>query len=326
MDSEIGPKGGKAYDIYVIFSHDDAEFVDKLRSTLEEEGVRVRVDWESGYERGRARQAEEIEQSEVVGVVISSSAVTTGHWKRQLEIARRYRKQIIPIVYRQLPRPDLVPPFLTSIPPIDFSIQAEVNSSLSRLMEGIPRSIRIQESMNHKRPAHASSRLKSVFFWLVGIATIVGTGATVYMCVRSENVTSVSSGKLTFQECRIEISAMIENENEFLTSFSKDVPRRIEATKHYYSGHGLGRSSLFTNAIRDTVQVAEDTVEAHLLSLSQGIRKSLARAGFGDTSLAMIPEMTDLDDQYASFLRLADSAIAEYGRIADAELSRPGSQ
>jgi len=167
-----------AYDIYLVFSHDDSKFALKLKTALEKRGLRVRVDLDAGYPEGKQGQGQEIAASGCVGMIISSASVTTGHWKRQLELARRYHKQLIPILYGSLARPDLVPPVLGSIPQIDFSNEDLFESKVEDLLKVIR-----HESPNAGKPGVGMSKVvvSSIAMPITVMASQAATGASAHI-------------------------------------------------------------------------------------------------------------------------------------------------
>lgn len=91
--------GSRKPQIFIIHSHADKDFVDKLTRDLIENGIIIRIDRSNirSGDRWRERILEEISKSDFVIVVLSPDSVKSDFIERELSSAANQRKPLIPV-------------------------------------------------------------------------------------------------------------------------------------------------------------------------------------------------------------------------------------
>lgn len=123
--------------VFVSYSRQDQEFVDRLAREIEETGFSAWVDREAirGGSQWRAAITQAIRDCGAFLAVLSPSCTASTNVGRELELAADHNRSIIPIIYRACEIPPAIEYHFAGVQRLDFTVDGSFQTSFDQLIE-----------------------------------------------------------------------------------------------------------------------------------------------------------------------------------------------
>ena len=148
-------------DIFISYSRRDLEFVHQLYSELASRGISVWFDQENIQvaDHWRALIVEGIRECKIFMVILSPDAVASVNVRKEVDLAQRYQRQIVPLIWRATEIPVAMEYQLAGIQWIDFAETAsqENFSQLAEVLSGLIGGTTLEELANKNEIVKAST-------------------------------------------------------------------------------------------------------------------------------------------------------------------------
>jgi len=125
--------------VFISYSRKDKEFVKKLNDALDQAGIHAWVDWE-GIELASdwmARITSAIQGSNAFLFVMTSDSLKSKVCTDELELAIKYNKKIIPVLYRDPAKSSKIHPKLSSTNWVYLRKKDDFDGTIPRLIESV---------------------------------------------------------------------------------------------------------------------------------------------------------------------------------------------
>ena len=170
---------GPMDEIFISYSRQNNNFVDKLVAELEKLGLSVWVDREDirGGTAWRAAISSAIRACDIFIIVLSEQSALSNNVTKELALADKHKKTIIPICYQSCEIPPNMEYQLAGLQIIDFAEQP-FTSGLEQLINALPLSVTSNIQRKNMQPVeirktvHPSIRSKNLK--LLAIICVVG--------------------------------------------------------------------------------------------------------------------------------------------------------
>jgi hypothetical protein len=134
----------RSNDIFISYSRRDKSFAQKLVAAFQSHQRDPWIDWEdiADAQAWRTAIATGIQQSDTFIFVISPSAIASEECRKELDQAIKYKKQIIPIVYKETPT---VHSELSALQWIFFRDQDDFTAAFQKLLTAVNTDLRYKQ-------------------------------------------------------------------------------------------------------------------------------------------------------------------------------------
>jgi TIR domain/Calcineurin-like phosphoesterase len=178
QDGEIKEGGGKssptqteefAWDVFISYSHTDADIVTRIRSALGKRGVRVWIDKEQILpgDLSVSKMEDGLERSSAVAIMVSPASMDSGwveeEYSRAISLTKRVDNpvRVIPILIKQA----TLPGFLANRSWVDFEDQSLFDANIDFLVKGIKRQADQPASLPARSATEKSLLTEMTFLW-----------------------------------------------------------------------------------------------------------------------------------------------------------------